>query len=205
MRLLSIDNSSDNSSDNPSGQSDLLQTLSARHDVTALSGADIEAIDALVSGDSGGFDGLILTGSYGQGLAWDQPYFMPEVSLLQAFERPVLGIGLGFELICYHFGCQLHETSERQVGAGKAVPTADGAKLFQGSDPILLNPAQRWNVDELPRELVVLARSETGIEAIRHKTRPVYGLQLAPEDFKYPSDAKLVYRNIFDQFEKPAA
>ena len=83
-------------------------------------------------------------------------------------------------------------------------PTDEGSKLFQGTDPIRVGETERWTIDEMPRELVVLARSESGIEAVRHRTKPVYGLQLRPEDFKYASDGKLVFANILDTFARHA-
>jgi anthranilate/para-aminobenzoate synthase component II len=127
---------------------------------------------------------------------------MHEVELVRLTDKPVLGIGLGFELICYAFGCQLHEESERAAGAISVRPTGDGSKVFQGTDPIKASETQRWAVDDVPRELVVLARSDNGIEAVRHKTRQIFGLQLQPEDFVYASDGKMVFENILDAFRK---
>ncbi len=81
------------------------------------------------------------------------------------------------------------------------MPTDDGAKVFQGSDPLCVVESKRWNIDELPKKLSVLARSETGIEAVRHKTLPLYGIQLLPKDFTYPSDAKMVFENLLAVFK----
>lgn len=188
MRLLLIDNGS--------RHIDKLQELCDRHEVTTI------AAEALPSTDTGSFEGIILSGSYVHNLTWEQDYFLQEVALVQTTDKPVLGICLGFELICYAYGCQLHELAERQAGAAVVTPTGEGAKLFQGTDPIRVSESHRWNVEDVPRDLVVLARSESGIEAVRHRTKPIYGLQFHPEDFKYASDGKLVFQNILDTFRR---
>lgn len=191
MRLLLIDlieNDTKNLQD--------LKAVCAPHEVTIVRP---EALDG-VQPDS--YEAIILSGSYEHNLVWDQPYFLAEIELVRLTDKPVLGICLGFELICYAFGSQLHELTERVTGATVVTPTSEGTKLFQGGDPIKVLEASRWAIDEVPKDLVVLATSETGIEALRHRTRPIYGLQFYPEDFKYASDGKLVVANILDGFRK---
>jgi anthranilate/para-aminobenzoate synthase component II len=192
MRLLIIDNGT--------AHLDQLQTVCSAHDVTTVGTKQFAA--ELAGTDLDGFDAVILSGSYERGAAREQDYFIAETELVMNTNKPVLGIGLGFELICYSFGCQLHELAGRVVGAAQVVPTDEGAKIFQGTDPIQVAGVHRWSVDELPRELVALARSDTGIEAIKHRTKPIYGLQFHPESFKYSSDGKMVFANILDIFQK---
>lgn len=188
MRILLIDNGV--------ARLDALQAACSKHEVRSIRPEGLADIPA----DS--YDAVIVAGDYRQGLVWDKPYFLSEIELLRMTDKPVLGIGLGFELICYAYGCQLHEMAERTSGAASIVPTADGAKLFQGSDPIKVLETERWAVYELPKVLQVLARSDSGIEAVRHKTKVAYGLQLGIEDFKYLSDGDLVFANILDGFVK---
>jgi len=156
------------------------------------------------------FNGLIVVGDYS-----DNPPLTDAVAvtsgdstvsfvigLLQSTEWPVLTAGFGFELLCAASGINLSQFGGRGAGAEKIEPTTEGSKLFQGSDPLRVKPTERWLTDEFPKKLQVLARSDTGVEAVKHKTRPVYGLQQRPEDFAYPSDAKMVYRNIFSAFDQ---
>jgi anthranilate/para-aminobenzoate synthase component II len=114
----------------------------------------------------------------------------------------VLALGFGFELLCEAYGIHLPDYGERGPGAEKMEPTTEGTKLFQGSDPLCISKGERWRTDEFPKKLQVLARSKTGVEAVKHKTKPLYGLQQRPEDFIYFSDAKIVYENIFSAFDK---
>lgn len=188
MHLLLIDNGT--------RQLDELLRLCQSHQVTTISPEQLAGVDG------GGYDGIVLSGSYQHNPVYEEPYFMAEISLLQTTTKPVLGFCQGFELICYAYGCQLHELAERQLGAAKVTPTEDGAKIFQGTDPVIVTEAHRWDIEVVPRDLVVLARSETGIEAVRHRNKQIYGLQFYPEDFKYSSDGKMVFDNILDALTK---
>lgn len=116
--------------------------------------------------------------------------------------KPVICVGSGFEIACGLAGQHIAQIFELAAGSSRLVPTDDGAKLFQGTDPLVVKESKRWLVDELPKSMQVLARSESGIEAFRHKQRPLLALQQLPEDFVYPSDAKLVYGNLFGLFDR---
>lgn len=152
--------------------------------------------DALPN-DTEGYNGIVVAGTYD-----GQPFNKDLASRLVEYGLPLLGIGAGFETICSQLGMDLSEVYERGTGAGKLVPTDDGTKLFQGTDPLLVAKNERWLVDEVPRGVQVLARSDSGIEAVRHKQRPLTALQQLPGDFTYVSDAKLVYANLFGLFGK---
>lgn len=190
MRILIVDYGTE--------ELEALVAMCSRHqtDVLPADGLTAEAVQD--------YEAVILAGDYTEAGVWQQPPFTTGAAWLKAADKPVLGICQGFAALCYAFGEQLHESADLTAAAGRMVPTDDGAKLFQGSDPIKVAESVRWNVDELPKELLVLARSETGIEAVRHKIRPIYGLQLRPGDFIYPSDGKLVFENLLDAMAKHA-
>lgn len=195
MRLLILNNDT-----TAVGQLDQLQALCAKHEVSTVTSGQFMADLAGTTMDD--YDAVVVFGGYEDGLVWEKSYFIAETEFIMNTSKPLLGIGLGFELICYTFGCQLHEEAERVVAATKVVPTDDGAKIFQGSDPIQVVEEQRWNVEELPRDLVTLARSDTGIEVVKHRAKPIYGLQLQPASFKYTSDGKMVFANVLDSLQK---
>ena len=139
------------------------------------------------------YDAVVIAGSY----EVDGP--QPELAEPDS-ATPVIGIGSGFEIACKLVGLDIAQTFEQAAGSSRLIPTEDGAKLFQGTDPLIVTESKRWLIDELPKSLQVLARSETGIEAFRHKHQPLVALQQLPEDFVYASDAKLVYGNLFGLF-----
>jgi GMP synthase-like glutamine amidotransferase len=150
---------------------------------------------------------VVVVGSYESAIPYDlegemRPGLIELVNFLRLAEKPVLAIGFGFELLCVAQGIDLRSVGERGVGAAKIEPTADGMKLFQGSDPLCVLENERWQTDEFPKKLQVLARSQTGVEAVRHKTKLQIGLQQLPADFTYRSDAKMIYENIFSLFDR---
>lgn len=170
-----------------------LQSLAAKHELLPLEGQ--MALQAFADD----YGGVVLVGSYGSDEASDQ--YIPQLAeAVRATTVPVLGIGRGFEVICAANDVDLATVAEFEIAATKIIPTNDGAKIFQGSDPMSVRQAERWWVEELPKSLQVLARSETGIEAIRHKQRPMMALQLNLDDFVYVSDGKLVIKNLLGLF-----
>jgi anthranilate/para-aminobenzoate synthase component II len=116
---------------------------------------------------------------------------------------PVLACGWGFGIMLSAYGFDA-AAAEQVEAATTLIPTEAGSSLFQGTDPLKVEPSVRWSIDreDLPKGLQILASSDTGIEALRHKKQPKFGIQLLPTDFTYPSDAKLVYGNLFTHLEK---
>ena len=152
---------------------------------------------AALPDDLAGYDGVIVVGAS----TAKQPG-TELLGMLDLAKKPLLGIGAGFETATTLLGFDMASVYERGEGSRKLVPTEDGAKLFQGTDPLSISETERWLFDEAPRGIQILARSESGIEALRHKQKPVMALQQLPEDFAYNSDAKLVYSNLLTFFGK---
>jgi anthranilate/para-aminobenzoate synthase component II len=172
---------------------DTLQAYIAKH----------ELVIAETITDKDLYDAVVIAGTCEPGTDSQDPLVIDSDlrDRLSDSTKPVVAIGGGgFELACGLVGMEIAEVFEQDSGASRIIPTDDGAKLFQGTDPLVVKETKRWLVDELPKSLQVLARSESGIEAFRHKQRPLIALQQLPEDFAYPSDAKLVYGNIFGLF-----
>jgi anthranilate/para-aminobenzoate synthase component II len=139
------------------------------------------------------FSAIVVSGAYEATM----PGRFELVQLLAGLDKPLIGVGIGYEVLCQVLGIDLDALADCAVGATRIIPTDDGAKLFQGTDPLLVKESMRWLVEELPKSCQVLARSDSGIEAFRHKKRPLTAIQQLPDDFTYPSDAKMVYANLF--------
>ena len=96
---------------------------------------------------------------------------------------PVLGVCLGHQAIAVAFGGEVVRCGPRH-GMSSLV-THDGSDLFAGlASPLQVGRYHSLAVDaeRLPAELRVNARSEDGIVmGIRHRTRPVFGVQFHPE------------------------
>lgn len=171
--------------------SEELLALLAKHQVEVEPIRPMPAVEPNVGG-------VVLAGAYDTAI--DPSLSDGLVAWLAGFDKPLVGIGQGFAIACKLYGVDLESIFEKSSAGSKLVPTDDGAKVFQGTDPLLVEATPRWLIDELPKSLQVLARSESGIEAIRHKQKPVIAIQQQFDDFVYPSDGKLVYANIFGLF-----
>ncbi len=196
MRLLIIDNSSK--------PSDLLVSIASRYESETVAAA----ADELRNVDNDAFDAFIISGHYDDGdsdVLSESEFLQLGTDMVGTSEKLILGIGQGFEMVYGAAGCKVSEVSERASGAGTVTPTEDGAKVFQGTDPIKVRGSQRWNIDEAPRELMVLAASESGIEAVKFRSKPIYGIQFQPEDFVYESDGKMVFDNVLTLLAKQCA
>jgi len=98
---------------------------------------------------------------------------------------PVLGICYGLQLLAQHFGGKVEASREREYGRAELV-LEPGAK----DEPLLAGLPERsiaWmshgdRVTELPTQFEVIATSENSpCAAVRHRERPIYGLQCHPE------------------------
>lgn len=108
---------------------------------------------------------------------------------------PVLGICLGHQAVAQAWGGTVIRAPTPLHGSSSLIHHT-GDILFQGiPDPF---PAGRYHslvVDPgtLPRELVVTARDREGtIMAIRHRDRPVWGVQFHPESILTPQGHRIV-------------
>ena len=97
---------------------------------------------------------------------------------LSPFPRPVLGICAGMQVIAQIFG--------GTVTPGVAIGMA--GQMVTAPDPVLGGAGDRFEAYELhglavvpPASFRVLATSPSGIQAIRHPDRPLYGVMFHPE------------------------
>lgn len=98
---------------------------------------------------------------------------------------PVLGVCLGQQCIGHVFGGEVSGAPRIMHGKTSRIHH-DGQGLFQG----LRNPftATRYHSlivhEPVPDALIVTARTAQGeIMGVRHKTRPIFGVQFHPESF----------------------
>ena len=99
-------------------------------------------------------------------------------------EQPILGVCLGHQAIGQAFGGEV--ISAKAIMHGKVADVRHrGEGLFRGLPSPL--KATRYHSlavrrETLPSDLIVDAETEDGeIMALRHATRPIYGLQFHPE------------------------
>ena len=109
---------------------------------------------------------------------------------------PVLGVCLGHQALSIAFGGRVERASRPMHGKTSRV-VHDGSGLFEGVDQPF--DAGRYHSlvipkDAVPVGFVVTASAEDAgtIMAIRHKERPVFGVQFHPESVLTPAGQRLL-------------
>ena len=121
-------------------------------------------------------DGLVLSGGPS----------MERIGLCETYVReidlPILGICLGHQLIAKTFGAPVI-SGEHGGYAEVEIEILDEDDIFRGlGTKEIVWASHADEVATLPDEFIRLARSAISeIEAMKHKTRPLYGLQFHPE------------------------
>jgi GMP synthase (glutamine-hydrolysing) len=95
---------------------------------------------------------------------------------------PLLGICYGHQMIAHVFGGKVEKGESAEYGTGE-IEIDDEDTLFKGVPKKLKAWVSHFDqVTELPNGFVKLAHSEVcSIEAMRHKERPIFGVQFHPE------------------------
>jgi GMP synthase (glutamine-hydrolysing) len=141
--------------------------------------------------------GIILSGGPNSVYGDDVPTADP--ALLDV--APVLGICYGMQLISHLQGGEVVDAGRREYGrADLIVDEADG--LFAGFDrgertPVWMSHGD--HVDAPPEGFRVTASSGTvAIAAIRHETKPIYGVQFHPEVAHTARGAEIISNFLFN-------
>ncbi len=103
---------------------------------------------------------------------------------------------MGFELIAKAFGSDLKQMAKNKKCEMPISILVDDP-VFAGIDKISAYENHQWKVNDISDVLITLARSQDGIEVIRHKTRPIYGFQFHPEESNYDDCGIKLFENIF--------
>ena len=108
--------------------------------------------------------------------------FKEEIELVRKAEFPILGICFGHQLIGTAFGTGMIDLGHT-VRRFEPVEVLDHNPLFEGlPSTITVAESHRQALDMVPEGFTRLAQSSTSkIEAICHRSLPIYGLQFHPE------------------------
>lgn len=130
------------------------------------------------------YDGVLL--SPGPGLPSEAEGLMAGIDAIEKAGISVLGICLGHQALAQHFGARLLNMEAPLHGHASRLSIVDRQDpLLRGlREPSLVGRYHSWVVDpaSLPAELSVSSYDEQGnIMSLRHRSRPVYGVQFHPE------------------------
>jgi anthranilate synthase component 2 len=106
----------------------------------------------------------------------------------------LLGICLGHQAIGVAFGGEVSHSPTGPVHGKTALITHNGNSIYQGlPNPLVGGRYHSLAITKLPRELEVTARTADGIiMGVKHKQRPVFGLQFHPESVLTPQGLKII-------------
>jgi len=140
--------------------------------------------------------GIILSGGPASVLDAGSPDLDPAILDLG---RPVLAICYGLQLIAHRLGGVVEKADEREFGRAllkieREDPLFGGAR-GQAERVVWMSHGDR--VLRLPEGFVVLARSENSpFAAVRHATRPIWGVQFHPEVTHTEGGAEILGRFV---------
>ena len=140
--------------------------------------------------------GIILSG--GPSSVYDENVPSADPALLDI--APVLGICYGMQLVAHLEGGAVVGAGKREYGRAELRVT-DPSGMFEGfadDEPVTVWMSHGDHVDKPPRGYVVTARSSSvPIAAMRHETRPIFGVQFHPEVAHTPRGGEVIANFLF--------
>lgn len=175
MKILIVSNYKDSSL----GHFPILRETLSEHEVK------IQTYHPGINFEHESADLIILSGGGGEGQEIDDVYrdklwYDDQMKLVLSTSKPIVGICMGFEVIVKAYGEKVKKLPKAVEGFQKIQITVKGQKLF-GVKHLVQDQAHSWGVAKAPKDFHVLAKSDSGIEIIKHKTRPIIATQFHPE------------------------
>jgi GMP synthase (glutamine-hydrolysing) len=140
--------------------------------------------------------GLIFTGGPASVYAPGAPRCDPKVFDLGV---PVLGICYGMQLACHLLGGKVSPATSREFGRALLKVGANGA-LFEGvPHETIVWMSHGDQVQTVEGDFEPLAATDTcPVAAVRHRSRPVYGLQFHPEVSHTPYGTRMLRNFLYN-------
>ncbi len=116
------------------------------------------------------------------------------LEIIRASDVPLLGVCLGHQAIGVAFGGEVsHSPSGPLHGKTSMIYHSDDC-IFDGiPNPVVGGRYHSLAITRLPDELEVIAKTEDGIiMGVKHKQRPIFGLQFHPESVLTPHGLRIV-------------
>jgi GMP synthase (glutamine-hydrolysing) len=153
--------------------------------------------------------GIILSGSESH---LNEPeareIYSSEIEFVKKVNIPILGICFGHQLIGVAFGSNIYSLPDAIKGfvSVKILQPDAIFSSWKEGDTVSLKQHHTDCLSELPKDFICLAESEScKIEAMMHKTKPIYGIQAHIEryDKEYPEGLQVLknfVENVVENF-----
>jgi len=183
MNILVIDNES-------MFFDDLISLLKGHH-ITVVNYKELRIEDTSAQ------DCIILSGSHIPVSNFDDKYGV-QIDILTHSKRPVLGICVGFALVCHAYG---HKDAELEEYSPEPIKlnSIKKDKIYEGIRELEAFSDHRYNLNVEEGELVILGKSDKGTEIVKHKNKLIYGIQFHPELMTPKSNGKKLLINFLKQ------
>ncbi len=140
--------------------------------------------------------GIIFSGGPASVYEPGAPHCDPELFHL---DIPILGICYGMQLACQALGGQVRPAPAREYGRANC-RVIETNHLLSGLPPeTVVWMSHGDQVDRVSHEFIPLAATDTcPLAAVRHRTRPVFGLQFHPEVSHTPYGSRILRNFLYD-------
>ena len=152
---------------------------------------------ANIPDDVSSYSLIILSGSSLFPIQGNEDELAKEISLIKNVSVPLVGVCLGHELIAHAYGSPLTQMS-RHIGMTDILVTSPHP-MFLGKEVFSVYENHQYGITSVTEELEILARSEHAIAVLKHKTKPIYGLQFHPEHHSEQQFGDEVFLKLFDE------
>jgi anthranilate synthase component 2 len=116
------------------------------------------------------------------------------LEIIRGSTIPLLGVCLGHQAIAVAFGGEVNHSPSGPLHGKTSPVNHSGKGIFKGlPNPLVGGRYHSLAITRLPHELEVTARTDDGIiMGVKHKHRPIFGLQFHPESVLTPHGLKIV-------------
>lgn len=142
-------------------------------------------------------DIVILSGSHEHTAVWSGDIFKNEVEIIKHHKGPLIGVCLGHQLIAHAYGSHVHKLAKRLYGLRMISPTIE-TDLLDGIDDAQVFESHNWSIQKVSYPLIELATSDSGIEILKHRTKPTFGVQFHPEALD-AGDGRVIFERIIKE------
>jgi GMP synthase (glutamine-hydrolysing) len=142
-------------------------------------------------------DGLVLSGGAPR-VGEETPKLGNSAEYLDKSTVPILGICAGHQFMTLHFGGSIGPSDVAEFGKVELI-VVDHDEILKG----LPDKFQGWlshndEIKSIPTDFIELAYSENcKYQAMRHKTRPIFGLQFHPE-VEHTEHGEDIFKNFVE-------